>query len=164
MPHRITLIPGDGVGPEISEATVRVLEATGVQFDWDVQEAGIGAAEQYGSVLPDDVLDSIRKHKVAIKGPITTPRGGGFRSVNVALRKMLDLYACVRPAKYYPGVRTRYDNVDLVIVRENHEDLYAGVEFEQGDPAIAKISEITDAADLGPIRDDAGLSLKVISE
>ncbi|MFB3053333.1 MAG: isocitrate/isopropylmalate dehydrogenase family protein [Dehalococcoidia bacterium] len=164
MPHRITLIPGDGVGPEISEATVRVLEATGVQFDWDVQEAGIGAAEQYGSVLPDDVLDSIRKHKVAIKGPITTPRGGGFRSVNVALRKMLDLYACVRPAKYYPGVRTRYDNVDLVIVRENHEDLYAGVEFERGDPAIAKISEITDAADLGPIRDDAGLSLKVISE
>ena len=164
MPHRITLIPGDGVGPEISEATVRVLEATGVQFDWDVQEAGIGAAEQYGSVLPDDVLDSIRDNRVAIKGPITTPRGGGFRSVNVALRKMLDLYACVRPAKYYPGVRTRYDNVDLVIVRENHEDLYAGVEFERGDPAIAKISEITDAADLGPIRDDAGLSLKIISE
>ena len=160
MPHRITLIPGDGVGPEISEATVRVLEATGVQFDWDVQEAGIGAAEQYGSVLPDDVLDSIRDNRVAIKGPITTPRGGGFRSVNVALRRILDLYACVRPAKYYPGVRTRYDNVDLVIVRENHEDLYAGVEFERGDPAIAKISEITDAADLGPIRDDAGLSLK----
>ncbi|MCH7522348.1 MAG: isocitrate/isopropylmalate dehydrogenase family protein, partial [Chloroflexi bacterium] len=127
MPHRITLIPGDGVGPEISEATVRVLEATGVQFDWDVREAGIDAAEKYGSVLPDEVLDSIRENKVAIKGPITTPRGGGFRSVNVALRKMLDLYACVRPAKYYPGVRTRYDNVDLVIVRENHEDLYAGV-------------------------------------
>ncbi len=164
MPHSITLIPGDGTGPEISEATVRVLEATGVQFEWDVQEAGIGAAEQYGSVLPDAVLDSIRKNKVAIKGPITTPRGGGFRSVNVALRKLLDLYACLRPAKYYPGVRSHYDNVDLVIVRENHEDLYAGVEFEKGDPAIAKVSEITDAAGLGPIREDAGLSLKIISE
>jgi isocitrate dehydrogenase (NAD+) len=164
MPHSITLIPGDGTGPEISEATVRVLEATGVKFDWDVREAGIDAAEKYGSVLPDDVLDSIRNNKVAIKGPITTPRGGGFRSVNVALRKMLDLYACLRPAKYYPGVRSRYDEVDLVIVRENHEDLYAGVEFEQGDPSIAQISDITDAAGLGPIREDAGLSLKVISE
>jgi len=164
MPHSITLIPGDGTGPEITEATVRVLEATGVEFDWDVREAGIGAAEQYGSVLPDEVLDSIRRNKVAIKGPITTPRGGGFRSVNVALRKMLDLYACLRPAKYYPGVRSRYQDVDLVIVRENHEDLYAGVEFEKGDPAIAKVSEITDAAGLGPIREDAGLSLKIISE
>jgi isocitrate dehydrogenase (NAD+) len=164
MPHSITLIPGDGTGPEISEATVRALEATGVQFDWDVKEAGIGAAEQYGEVLPNAVIESIRRNRVAIKGPITTPRGGGFRSVNVALRKMLDLYACVRPAKYYPGVRSRYDNVDLVIVRENHEDLYAGVEFERGDPAIARISEITEAAGLGPIREDAGLSLKIISE
>ncbi len=164
MAHRITLIPGDGTGPEITEATVRVLEATGVQFDWEVKEAGIGAAEKYGSVLPDDLLESIRKNKVAIKGPITTPRGGGFRSVNVALRKVLDLYACLRPAKYYPGVRSRYNNVDLMTVRENHEDLYAGVEFERGDPAIAKISDITDAADMGPIREDAGLSLKIISE
>lgn len=164
MPHSITLIPGDGTGPEISEATVRVLEATGVQFDWDVREAGIDAAEQYGSVLPDEVLESIRENKVAIKGPITTPRGGGFRSVNVALRKMLDLYACVRPAKYYPGVRSRYDNVNLITVRENHEDLYAGVEFERGDPAIGKISELTEAAGMGSIRPDAGLSLKVISE
>jgi isocitrate dehydrogenase (NAD+) len=164
MPHSITLIPGDGTGPEITEATVRVLEATGVEFDWDVKEAGIGAAEQYGSVLPDEVLESIRHNKVAIKGPITTPRGGGFRSVNVALRKMLDLYACLRPAKYYPGVRSRYDNVDLVIVRENTEDLYAGVEFERGDPAIAQVSRITEAAGMGPIREDAGLSLKIISE
>jgi len=164
MPHSITLIPGDGTGPEITEATVRVLEATGVEFDWDVKEAGIGAAEQYGSVLPDEVLESIRRNKVAIKGPITTPRGGGFRSVNVALRKILDLYACLRPAKYYPGVRSRYQDVDLVIVRENTEDTYAGVEFEKGDPAIAKVSEITDAAGLGPIREDAGLSLKIISE
>jgi len=164
MAHSVTLIPGDGTGPEISEATVRVLEATGVEFDWDVREAGIDAAEKYGSVLPDDVLESIRRNKVAIKGPITTPRGGGFRSVNVALRKMLDLYACLRPAKYYPGVRSRYKDVDLVIVRENHEDTYAGVEFEKGDPAIRKISDLTEAAGMGPIREDAGLTLKIISE
>jgi len=164
MAHRITVIPGDGIGPEIMEATIRVLEATGVDFDWDYREAGLDAAEKYGSVLPEEVLDSVRKNKVAIKGPITTPRGGGFRSVNVALRKMLDLYACLRPAKSYPGVRSRYQNIDLVIVRENHEDLYAGVEFEKGDPAIQKIGELTDAAGMGRIRDDAGLSLKIISE
>jgi len=164
MAHRITVIPGDGIGPEIMDATIRVLEATGVDFDWDYREAGLHAAEKYGSVLPEEVLDSVRKNKVAIKGPITTPRGGGFRSVNVALRKMLDLYACLRPAKSYPGVRSRYQNIDLVIVRENHEDLYAGVEFEKGDPAIQKIGELTEAAGMGRIRDDAGLSLKIISE
>jgi isocitrate dehydrogenase (NAD+) len=164
MAHRITVIPGDGIGPEIMDATVRVLEATGVPFDWEYREAGLDAAEKYGSVLPEEVLDSIRTNKVAIKGPITTPRGGGFRSVNVALRKMLDLYACLRPAKSYPGVRSRYENIDLVIVRENHEDLYAGVEFEKGDPAIQKISNLTEAAGMGRIRDDAGLSLKIISE
>ena len=164
MAHRITVIPGDGIGPEIMDATIRVLEATGVDFDWDYREAGLDAAEKYGSVLPEQVLDSVRTNKVAIKGPITTPRGGGFRSVNVALRKMLDLYACLRPAKSYPGVRSRYQNIDLVIVRENHEDLYAGVEFEKGDPAIQKIGELTDAAGMGRIREDAGLSLKIISE
>jgi len=164
MAHRITVIPGDGIGPEIMDATIRVLEATGVAFDWDYREAGLDAAEKYGSVLPEEVLDSVRANKVAIKGPITTPRGGGFRSVNVALRKMLDLYACLRPAKSYPGVRSRYQNIDLVIVRENHEDLYAGVEFEKGDPAIQKIGELTDAAGMGRIREDAGLSLKIISE
>ncbi|TMG09134.1 MAG: isocitrate/isopropylmalate dehydrogenase family protein [Chloroflexi bacterium] len=164
MAHRITVIPGDGIGPEIMDATIRVLEATGVDFDWDYREAGLDAAEKYGSVLPEEVLDSVRKNKVAIKGPITTPRGGGFRSVNVALRKMLDLYACLRPAKSYPGVRSRYQNIDLVIVRENHEDLYGGVEFEKGDPAIQKIGELTEAAGMGRIRDDAGLSLKIISE
>ena len=164
MAHNVVLIPGDGTGPELTEATRRALEATGVDFDWDYREAGLDAAEKYGSVLPEEVLDSVRKNKVAIKGPITTPRGGGFRSVNVALRKMLDLYACLRPAKSYPGVRSRYQNIDLVIVRENHEDLYAGVEFEKGDPAIQKIGELTEAAGMGRIRDDAGLSLKIISE
>jgi isocitrate dehydrogenase (NAD+) len=164
MAHRITVIPGDGIGPEIMDATVRVLEATGVAFDFEYQEAGLDAQQKYGNVLPEDVLASVRRNKTAIKGPITTPRGGGFRSVNVALRKMLDLYACLRPAKSYAGVRSRYENIDLVIVRENHEDLYAGVEFEKGDPAIQKIGALTDAAGMGRIREDAGLSLKIISE
>jgi isocitrate dehydrogenase (NAD+) len=164
MAHRITVIPGDGIGPEIMDATIRVLEATGVAFDWEYREAGLDAAEKYGSVLPEEVLESVRTNKVAIKGPITTPRGGGFRSVNVALRKMLDLYACLRPAKSYHGVRSRYQSIDLVIVRENHEDLYAGVEFEKGDPAIQKIGELTEAAGMGRIREDAGVSLKIISE
>ena len=164
MAHRITVIPGDGIGPEIMDATVRVLEATGVAFDFEYREAGLDALEKYGTVLPEEVLESVRRNRTAIKGPITTPRGGGFRSVNVALRKMLDLYACLRPAKSYPGVRSRYQNIDLVIVRENHEDLYAGVEFEKGDPAIQKIGELTEAAGMGRIREDAGLSLKIISE
>ncbi|HEX6262766.1 MAG TPA: isocitrate/isopropylmalate family dehydrogenase, partial [Actinomycetota bacterium] len=132
MAHRVTFIPGDGVGPELSEATRRVLEATGVEFDWDEQEAGADVMDKYGTPLPDHVLESIRSTGAAIKGPITTPVGTGFRSVNVALRKELDLYACLRPCKWYPGVRSRYEDVDLVIVRENHEDLYAGIEFEQG--------------------------------
>jgi len=134
MPYTVTLIPGDGTGPEVTEAARRVLEATGVEFVWDVQEAGLGALERYGTPLPEATLESIRRHRVALKGPLTTPVGTGFRSVNVALRKELDLYACLRPCKTYPGVRTRYENVDLIIVRENHEDLYAGVEFQQGTP------------------------------
>src|ERR1700742_695905 len=132
MAHRVTLIPGDGTGPEIAEATRRVLEATGVEFDWEVQNAGTDVIAQSGTPLPDTVLDSIRRTKTAIKGPVPTPVGTGFRSVNVALRKTLDLYAQVRPCKSYAGVRSRYDDIDLVIVRENTEDLYAGVEFEEG--------------------------------
>src|SRR5919204_605879 len=130
--HRVTLIPGDGVGPEVSEATRRALEATGVEFAWDVQQAGLGVMEQYGTPMPDHVLASIRRNKVAIKGPLTTPIGKGIRSVNVALRKELDLYALVRPCKSYPGVRSRYDNIDLIIVRENTEDIYARIEFQEG--------------------------------
>ncbi len=145
--HRVTLIPGDGTGPEISEATRRVLEGTGVKFDWDVQDAGVDVMDKFGTPLPDQVLDSIRDTNVAIKGPITTPVGTGFRSVNVALRKELDLYMCLRPCKSYPGVRSRYENIDLVIVRENHEDLYAGIEFEQGSPEAAKLIDFM--ADLG---------------
>src|SRR6186997_1377118 len=142
MAHRVTLIPGDGTGPELAEATRRVLEATGVAFDWDVQHAGTDVMEQNGgNPLPDHVLDSIRANGTAIKGPITTPVGGGFRSVNVALRKSLDLYGQVRPCKTYPGVRTRYEDVDIVLVRENTEDLYAGIEFEEGTPEARELTE-----------------------
>jgi len=163
MAHRVTLIPGDGTGPELTEATRRVLEATGVAFDWDVQYAGSDVMDEYGgNPLPDQVLEAIAQSGVALKGPITTPVGGGFRSVNVALRRGLDLYAQVRPCKSYQGVRSRYENVDLVIVREATEDLYAGIEYEVGS---------TEARDLtgwirahgGQLRDDAGISIKPLS-
>jgi len=162
-PHRVTLIPGDGVGPEVSEATRRVLEATGVEFDWDVQNAGLGVMEKYGTPMPEHVLESIRRNKVAIKGPLTTPIGKGIRSVNVALRKELDLYALVRPCKSYPGVRSRYDNIDLIIVRENTEDIYAGIEFQEGKPETEQMIKEISAATGKPIRPDSGLSIKPIS-
>ncbi|MFM7719513.1 MAG: isocitrate/isopropylmalate family dehydrogenase, partial [Actinomycetota bacterium] len=132
MNHPVTLIPGDGIGPEVSAAARAVLDATGVGIDWDVQEAGAAVLETEGSVLPERVLEAIRGSGVALKGPITTPVGTGFRSANVALRQGLDLFAAVRPARSTPGVPTRHDGVDLVIVRENTEDLYAGIEFERG--------------------------------
>src|SRR5437016_12384175 len=140
MAHRVILIPGDGTGPELTEATRRVLEATGVEFDWDVRHAGTDVMEEHGgNPLPDEVLEAIRDAGVALKGPITTPVGGGFRSVNVGLRKALDLYAQVRPCKSYAGVRSRFDDVDLVVVRENTEDLYAGVEFEEGTEEVGEL-------------------------
>ena len=163
MAHPVTFIPGDGVGPELSEATRRVLEGTGVDFDWDVQEAGADVIEKYGTPLPEPVLESIRANGVAIKGPLTTPIGTGFRSVNVALRKELDLFACLRPCKWYQGVRSRYENIDLVIVRENHEDLYAGIEFEQGSPEAKQVIEFLNSLQPRRIRDDSGLSIKPIS-
>src|SRR5438309_9480941 len=161
--HRVTLIPGDGVGPEVSEATRRVLEATGVEFDWHIQPAVLGVVEKYGSPMPDLVLESIRRNKVAIKGPLTTPIGKGLRSVNVALRRELDLFALVRPCKSYPGVRSRYHDIDLVIVRENTEDLYAGIEFAEGESATLEL--IDDIARLAgrPLRSDSGISIKPIS-
>jgi isocitrate dehydrogenase (NAD+) len=164
MAHRVTFIPGDGVGPELSEATRRVLEATGVGFEWDVREAGADVVAEHGTPLPEHVLESIRSNGVAIKGPITTPVGTGFRSVNVALRKELDLFCCLRPCKTYPGVRSRYEGVDLVICRENHEDLYAGVEFEQGSEEVKRLIGFI-ADDLGGprIREDSGISIKPIS-
>jgi isocitrate dehydrogenase (NAD+) len=164
MGHRVTLIPGDGTGPEIAEATRRVLEATGIDFDWDVQEAGADVMDEHGgNPLPDHVLDSIRTNGVALKGPITTPVGTGFRSVNVALRKTLDLFGQVRPCKSYPGVRSRYADVDLVVVRENTEDLYAGVEYEEGSSDAAELIQWVEAHSNVQIRRDAGISLKPIS-
>ena len=159
----MTLIPGDGVGPEICEAAVRCLEATGVRFNWDVQQAGENVMSKYGTPLPEVVLDSIRKNRVALKGPITTPVGTGFRSVNVALRQELDLYALVRPVKAYPGARNLREDLDLVIVRENTEDIYAGIEFEKGtDDCVQLLEEISTRARKA-IRPDSGLSIKPIS-
>ena len=146
MAHRVTLIPGDGIGPELAEATRRVLEATGVGFEWEYQQAGEAMIAEHGTPLPDAVLDSIRRNKVALKGPITTPVGGGFRSVNVTLRQVLGLYANLRPARSIKGLQTRYDDVDLVIVRENTEDLYAGIEHMVGPDAAESIKIITRAA------------------
>jgi isocitrate dehydrogenase (NAD+) len=163
MAYTVTFIPGDGVGPELSEATRRVLEATGVEFNWEVQEAGADVMDKYGTPLPEHVLESIRRNGVAIKGPITTPVGTGFRSVNVALRKELDLFCCLRPCKWYPGVRSRYENVDIVICRENHEDLYAGIEFEQGQPETRKLIDFISELSGKTIREDSGISIKPIS-
>jgi isocitrate dehydrogenase (NAD+) len=159
----VTLIPGDGTGPEIADATRRVLDATGVGFDWDVQNAGEGVIDEFGTPLPEPVLASIRANKTAIKGPITTPVGHGFRSVNVALRKELDLFACLRPCRSYPGVRSRYSDVDIVIVRENHEDLYAGIEFEQGTVEAKRQIDLIDELTGRRVRDDSGFSIKPIS-
>ncbi|HKG56396.1 MAG TPA: isocitrate/isopropylmalate dehydrogenase family protein [Candidatus Limnocylindrales bacterium] len=143
MSQRVTLIPGDGIGPELAEATRRVLDATGVGFEWEVQEAGEAVIGEHGTPLPDHVLESIRRNRIAIKGPITTPVGEGFRSVNVALRQALNLYANLRPARSIKGLETRYEDVDLVIVRENTEDLYAGIEHMVGRDAAESIKIIT---------------------
>lgn len=159
MAHRITLIPGDGVGPEQTAAAKRVIEATGVDIEWEIHDAGIDVIDKYGTPLPEHVLESIRRNKVALKGPITTPIGGGFRSVNVALRKELGLYACLRPCKYYPGIRSKYTDVDLVIVRENTEDLYAGVEYDLYTDEAKQIIHMAE----GKIRDDSAISIKPIS-
>jgi isocitrate dehydrogenase (NAD+) len=161
--HSVTLIPGDGTGPELTEATRRVLEATGVAFDWDVRQAGVDVMEAEGTPLPGATLDSIRRTRVALKGPITTPIGTGFRSVNVALRHELGLYACVRPCKSYRGVRSRYENVDLVVVRENTEDLYAGIEYEAGTPEAAQVIETLNGMQAKQIAPSSGLSIKPIS-
>src|SRR6202162_88033 len=161
--HAVTLIPGGGVGPEICDAAVRVLEATGVSFDWDVHQAGENVIKEFGTPLPEHVLASIRKNKVALKGPISTPIGSGFRSVNVALRQELDLYALVRPVKAYKGARNLRDDLDFVIVRENTEDIYAGIEFERGTPDADHLIKEISALAKKTIRPDSGLSIKPIS-
>jgi isocitrate dehydrogenase (NAD+) len=163
MSYPVTFIPGDGVGPEIAEATRRVLEATGVEFSWDVQHAGEEVYEKEGTPLPDRVLESIKKNRVAIKGPVTTPVGKGFRSVNVTLRQTLDLYACLRPCKSYRGARTRYEDIDLVVVRENTEDLYAGIEFEKDSEGANGLIDYIKKASGREILPDSGISIKPIS-
>ena len=161
--YRVTLIDGDGVGPEIAAVTRDCIDATGVAIEWDVQHAGTDVAEKVGTPMPDEVIESIRENGVALKAPVTTPVGKGFRSVNVHLRQTLDLFACVRPCKSYRGVRSRYDDIDLVIVRENTEDLYAGIEFEQGTAAAAEIRAACCRLQPKPIREDSGISIKPIS-
>jgi isocitrate dehydrogenase (NAD+) len=164
MKHKVTFIPGDGIGPEVAEATQRVLEATGVKFQWDTVIIGSQAQDQLGTPLPDQALQSIRKNKVAIKGPVTTPIGTGFRSVNVALRQTLDLYACLRPYKVYSGIRTPFKGVDIVVVRENTEDLYAGIEFAKDDSVTRQLLNLVRDATGKEIRKDSAVSLKVISQ
>ncbi|MGH2711234.1 MAG: isocitrate/isopropylmalate dehydrogenase family protein [Actinomycetota bacterium] len=163
MPHLVTLIPGDGIGPEVSAAARRVVEATGVHIDWEIQEAGAAVMERVGSPLPQTVVETIKATRIAIKGPITTPVGKGFRSVNVALRQDLDLFAAVRPARHFPGVPTRHPGVDLVVIRENTEDLYAGIEFEQGAPETAQLREVLQRLRDYTIPEDAGVTVKPIS-
>ncbi|MBI4285693.1 MAG: isocitrate/isopropylmalate dehydrogenase family protein [Chloroflexi bacterium] len=164
MAYRVTLIPGDGVGPEVTEAARRVLEATGVRFDWEILQVGGVAEKMSGALLPDAVLTSIRRNRVALKGPVTTPVGSGFRSVNVALRQALELYACLRPCRTYPGVPSRYENVDIVVVRENMEDLYRGIEFERGHPETVKLAQVIAETRGQSISPDTGISIKAISE
>ncbi len=163
MAHTVTLIPGDGTGPELVEATRRVLEATGVEFEWDEQPAGEDVYREEGDPFPERTLGSIKRTGVGIKGPTTTPVGSGFRSINVQLRRELDLYACIRPCKLYEGVRSHFDRVDIVIVRENTEDLYAGIEFEVDSEGAEKLREFVASLDAGTVREHSGISIKPIS-
>ncbi|MHB8572147.1 MAG: isocitrate/isopropylmalate dehydrogenase family protein [Candidatus Dormibacteria bacterium] len=164
--HKVTLIPGDGVGPEITEATRRVLDASGAGLEWEVMQAGENVMAEHGTPLPEAVLESVRRNRVGLKGPITTPVGKGIRSVNVALRHALELYSCLRPIKLYQGAQTRYPagQVDFVIVRENSEDLYAGVEFAMGEPDTIHLIDELNQLQPKQIRKDSGISIKPISE
>lgn len=164
MAYTITLIPGDGIGPEVVRAAVRVLEATGIEFHWELAFAGDRAQDMYGTPLPQYLLDSIRKNMIALKGPITTPLGSGFRSVNVALRKELDLYVCLRPCKTYPGAPSHHQDVDIVVVRENTEDLYAGIEYAREAPETARLVRFIAEQDGQRIPEDSSISIKTISE
>ncbi len=164
MKHRITLIPGDGIGPEVTGAARRCIEAAGVKIEWEEALLGQVALDETGDILPKKTLDSIKKNKVALKGPIITPIAGGFRSVNVAVRQTLDLYACVRAAKTYPGVRSFYKDIDLVVIRENSEDLYAGIEFEEGKSETKNLIAQIEKCSKKKIRSDSGISIKPISK
>ena len=162
--YSVTLIPGDGIGPEVTEATRRVLEATCIPFKWDYQLAGLVALEEKGDLLPEATLESVRKNKVGLKGPITTPIGSGFRSVNVGLRQALGLYANLRPAKTVKGVQAAFSDIDLVVVRENLEGMYSGIEFDAGTPEAAEVIEKINSLSKKKIDAEAALSIKVITE
>ena len=164
MPYDVTLIPGDGVGPEVTEAARRVIEATGAGFRWDVVTVGVAAFEESGTPLPESVVESIRRNRVALKGPVTTPVGSGFRSVNVALRKVLELYSCLRPCKVYPGAPARFEGVDIVVVRENIEDLYSGIEFERGKAETSGLIDYIAGTTGDEVLPDSGISIKAISD
>jgi len=166
MSHEVTLILGDGTGPELAAVARQCIDATGAPIRWDEQEAGLDCLEKYGTPLPEALIQSIRRTRVALKAPITTPVGTGFRSVNVHLRQMFGLYACLRPCKSYPGVRSRYSDIDLVVVRENTEDLYAGIEFARGTDALRAVYGCVNASSARKIAtspETTGLSLKPIS-
>ena len=169
MLHEVTLITGDGVGPDLAESAKKCIDATGVNINWDIQEAGVDVMERTGTPIPESTLESIRRTRCALKAPITTPIGTGFRSINVHLRQEFGLYACIRPCKYYPGVRTLYDkmNIDLVIVRENTEDLYAGIEFEKGSPKtaelIAHVNVLSSGKKVSTAAEETGITIKPIS-
>ncbi len=161
--YQVSLIPGDGIGPEVTEATRRVLEATGLTFEWDYCDAGLDALEKHGDVLPEATLESVRRNGIGLKGPITTPVGSGFRSVNVGLRQALSLYANLRPGKTIPGVQSTFDDIDLVIVRENMEDTYAGVEFDTGTPEAIEVIAAINALSAKKVAPDAAISIKMIT-
>ena len=162
--HTVTLIPGDGIGTETTAAMQRVVAAAGADIEWQIAEAGAHLMEEFGTPLPESTIDAVRRNKVAIKGPVTTPVGTGFRSVNVALRQALDLNVCLRPVLSIPGAGGRYEDVDLIIVRENSEDLYAGIEFEEGTPDALDLIEFIEQKGAGTIRKDSGISIKPISK
>ncbi len=161
--YQVSLIPGDGIGPEVAEATTRVLDATGITFEWEHCDAGLNALETHGDVLPEATLESVRRNGIGLKGPITTPVGSGFRSVNVGLRQALSLYANLRPGKTIPGVQAAFENIDLVIVRENMEDTYAGVEFDTGTPEAAEVIAAINARSERKVATDAAISIKMIT-
>lgn len=163
MQHTVTLIPGDGIGRETTAAMQEAVAAAGADIAWEVADAGAECMDDYGTPLPESTIEAVKRNKVGIKGPTATPIGTGFRSVNVALRKTLDLYVCLRPVFSIPGAGGRYDDVDLVIVRENTEDLYAGIEFEEGTPAALELIDFISEQGAGSIRKDSGISIKPIS-
>lgn len=163
MSYRITLIPGDGIGPEITEVTIKCIEATGINIEWDIKMAGEECIEKYGTPIPDETIKSIEENKVCLKGPITTPVGTGFRSINVFLRQHFNLYVCLRPFKIYKGAKTKYENIDVVIIRENMEDLYAGIEFEMGKLDTLELIEFIKNKTGISLSKNTGLSIKPIS-